>query len=62
MTYFDVADYDLLGREIAVLVDECKMPGRYEVTFDAARVASGVYVYRLNAGSYAAVKRMVVLK
>jgi hypothetical protein len=41
--------YDLLGREVAVLVDEQKAPGSYSVTFDATNLASGVYFYRLSA-------------
>ena len=40
--------YDLVGRELAVLVDEKKGPGSYEVTFDASGLASGVYLYRLH--------------
>jgi len=46
-----IAIYDLLGREVAVLVDGQKGPGSYEVTFDATGLASGVYLYRLTAGS-----------
>jgi hypothetical protein len=42
--------FDLLGREVAVLVDEQKAPGNYEVSFDASALASGVYLYRLKAG------------
>ncbi len=45
-----LAVYDLLGREVAVLVNERKVPGTYEVSFDASGLASGVYVYRLTAG------------
>ena len=40
--------YDLLGREVAVLMDENKEPGRYEVTFDATGYSSGVYFYRMQ--------------
>ena len=40
---------DMLGREVAVLVDEKKAPGNYRVTFDAADLSSGVYLYRLHA-------------
>ena len=43
--------YDLLGREVAVLVNEKKGPGSYEVTFDARNLASGVYFYRLHVRS-----------
>jgi hypothetical protein len=54
--------YDILGREVAVLVNEKKMPGKYQVSFDAAGLASGVYVYRLTAGQYVECRKMVVTK
>ena len=53
---------DVLGREVAVLVNERKLPGRYTVKFDATDVASGVYFYRLQAGSFVEVRKLVVLK
>ncbi|MEK9138753.1 MAG: T9SS type A sorting domain-containing protein, partial [Bacteroidota bacterium] len=54
--------YNLPGREVATLVNEEKPPGTYSVTWDASGFASGVYFYRLNAGNYFAVKRMLLLK
>jgi hypothetical protein len=54
--------YDLLGREVAVLVDEQKPPGRYEVTFDASRFSSGVYLVRMSAGAYVQTRKIVLLK
>ncbi len=54
--------YDLLGREVATLVNAKQSPGSYEVKFDGSRFASGVYFYRLAAGSYTAVKTMLLLK
>jgi hypothetical protein len=54
--------YDLLGREVAVLLNERELPGQYEVTFDGARLSSGVYFYRLFAGSYAETKKMLAMK
>jgi hypothetical protein len=54
--------YDLLGKEVAVLVNERKTPGNYEVQFDAGALASGVYIYRLTAGSFTDTKRMVLMK
>jgi hypothetical protein len=54
--------YDLLGREVAVLVDGVQSPGRHEMTFDASRLTSGVYFYRLQAGEYTATRRMLLLK
>jgi minor extracellular serine protease Vpr len=57
-----LAVYDMLGREVAVLVNERKQPGTYTVTWNAARVASGVYFYRLAANGYLQSKKMVLLK
>lgn len=57
-----LAVVDLLGREVAVLVDEKRGPGTYEDSFDAGGLASGVYVYRLTAGQFAASKTMVCVK
>ncbi|MBZ0200497.1 MAG: T9SS type A sorting domain-containing protein [Ignavibacteriaceae bacterium] len=54
--------YDVTGREIAVLVNEVKQPGRYDVSFDASTLSSGVYFYKLNAGSFSSVKKMSILK
>ncbi len=54
--------YDLLGREVAVLVNENKAPGTYHMSFDGRNLASGVYCYRLNAGDFVAVRRMVLIR
>jgi hypothetical protein len=54
--------YDLLGREVATLVDEIKEAGMYEVKFNASKISSGVYFYRLQAGSFIETKRLLLLK
>jgi hypothetical protein len=54
--------YDILGREVAVLINEHKSAGEYEVKWDAANFPSGVYMYRLTAGDYVESKRMILLK
>jgi hypothetical protein len=54
--------YDLLGREIKTLVNEYKNPGSYIVTFNGTEFASGIYFYRMQAGSFVQVKRMVLIK
>jgi hypothetical protein len=54
--------YDLLGREVAVLVNERKAPGSYEVPFDARGLPSGVYYYRLMAGTYVRTRAMMLVK
>ena len=57
-----LAVYDLLGREVGVLVDERQLAGRHAATFDARTLASGVYIYRLAAGSYLSSRKMLVLR
>jgi len=54
--------YDLLGREVAVLVYEKKAPGSYKVGFDGAGLPTGVYIYRLNAGQYAESRKLILLR
>ena len=54
--------YDVLGRAVATLVDARQPAGRHEVAFDASPLPSGIYVYRLQAGSFSVAKRLVVLK
>jgi hypothetical protein len=58
----NLAVYDMLGREVAVLVDEMKMPGSHEVKFDTIGLSSGVYFYRLRAGDFVETKRLVLLR
>ncbi len=54
--------YDALGREVRTLVDRLEGPGIMSVSFDATNIPSGVYFYRLNAGSFSSVKKMVLMK
>jgi len=54
--------YDVLGRQAEVLVNENKKPGTYEIEWDASGFPSGVYLYKLTAGSYSQTKKMVLLK
>ena len=53
---------DMLGREVAVLVDETRPPGSYEARWEAAGMPSGVYFFRLTAGSAVEAKTMLLLK
>ncbi|MCW9096597.1 MAG: T9SS type A sorting domain-containing protein, partial [Ignavibacteriaceae bacterium] len=57
-----VTIYDILGREITVLVNEQQQPGSYEVKWDASNVSSGIYFYRLNTTDYIDTKKMILLK
>jgi hypothetical protein len=52
----------VLGNEIGTLVNEEKAIGSYEVGFDAAGLPSGIYFYKLQAGSFVETKKMVLLK
>jgi hypothetical protein len=54
--------FDVLGKEETTLVDAEMPAGSYTVTFDASRLASGTYFYRMQAGEFVATKRMLVLK
>ncbi len=54
--------YDILGREVASLVNETKTPGNYKVNFNANNLASGVYFYRLQAGNFIQTKKMILMK
>jgi hypothetical protein len=54
--------YNLLGEEVATLVDDVQDAGMHRITFDAHRLSSGAYFYRLDAGRATAVKKMLVIK
>ncbi|AFH48173.1 Subtilisin-like serine protease [Ignavibacterium album JCM 16511] len=54
--------YDLLGREITTLVNEEKLPGVYDIEFNASKLSSGTYFYKLQAGDYSEIKKMILLK
>jgi 2',3'-cyclic-nucleotide 2'-phosphodiesterase (5'-nucleotidase family) len=54
--------YDVLGNEVATLVDEYKPAGIYEIEFNASALTSGVYFYQLNAGDFVQTKKMILLK
>jgi hypothetical protein len=54
--------YDVLGKEIATLVNEFRNAGSYEVEFEAEGLPSGLYFYKLQAGSFTQTKKMILLK
>jgi len=54
--------FDVLGREVTTLVNEQLQPGSYETTFDASGLASGVYLYRLQAGDFVQTKKILLLR
>lgn len=54
--------YDMLGREVRTVINEFRKAGTYQVGFDASSLSSGVYFYRMQAGMFTEIKRMVVVK
>ncbi|MEW6653769.1 MAG: T9SS type A sorting domain-containing protein [Bacteroidota bacterium] len=54
--------FDILGREIVTLVNEVKPSGKHEVEFDASELPSGTYVYKLTAGNYQTIRKMLLIK
>lgn len=54
--------FDIMGREVAVLVNEHKPAGRYSVSFNADKLPSGMYIYKIQAGSFTSIKKMQVVK
>ncbi|MBC8401162.1 MAG: T9SS type A sorting domain-containing protein [Candidatus Marinimicrobia bacterium] len=60
--FVSIRVYDLLGREVAVLVNKTQEAGRHQVRFEAGHLSSGAYLYVLKTGSYRSVKKMVYMK
>ena len=54
--------YDVLGRQVAVIVNEFRQAGSYSVNFNASELASGVYVYTIRSGDFTDTKKMVLIK
>jgi hypothetical protein len=54
--------FDILGKEVATLVNEQLSPGIYEVTFDGLNLPSGIYFYQLRSGEFFETRRLVLLK
>ncbi len=60
--YVSLKVYDILGNEVANLVNEQKSAGNYSVNFEASNLASGLYIYKIQAGSFNQVRKMMLLK
>ena len=54
--------YDVLGNEVSLLVNGTQTPGKYEINFDASFLTSGFYFYKLTAGDFSSVKKMILLR
>jgi len=61
-TNVSIKVYDMLGKEVATLVNEVVNAGEQTVKFDASNLSTGVYVYRIQAGSFSATKKMIFVK
>ncbi len=54
--------YDVLGNEVASLVNTTQEAGKYDVEFDASNLSSGLYIYTLNTGNFTSSRKMMLLK
>jgi len=54
--------YDVLGKEVETLANEVLQPGKYKASFDAGKLSSGIYFYRINANDFSDIKKMIVIK
>ena len=61
-SFVNLKIYNVLGEEVATLVNETKVAGNYEVNFNASNLPSGIYFYKLRAGSLTESKKMILLK
>ncbi|NNG27115.1 MAG: T9SS type A sorting domain-containing protein, partial [Ignavibacteriaceae bacterium] len=62
LSFITLKVYDVLGNEIVTLTNEEKLAGSYGIEFNAANLPSGIYFYRLQAGSFVGTKKMVLLR
>ena len=61
-SFVEIRMYDILGREVEILVNEELDAGYYETDFNAAKFSSGIYLYQLKAGEFIQTKKMILLK
>jgi len=62
LSYVSLNVYDVLGNKITTLVNEDKLAGSYEIEFDGSNLASGIYIYKLQAGSFVETMKMILLR
>ncbi|MCX6163297.1 MAG: T9SS type A sorting domain-containing protein, partial [Ignavibacteriae bacterium] len=61
-SFVNLKVFDVLGKEVATLVNEKLQPGEYEATFDGVDNTSGTYFYKLTVGSFSDTKKMLLIK
>lgn len=61
-TFVEIVVYDILGKEIATLVEEYKSKGIHKIQFNSNNLPSGVYIYRIKAGNYSETKKMILMR
>jgi hypothetical protein len=61
-THVELIAYDVMGRKVQTLVNEIRQPGKYETSFDGSALNSGVYFYKIAAGDYTVIKKMILNK
>ncbi len=61
-SFVNIKVYDITGREVAILLDGEKEAGTYSINFNASNISSGTYFYRISAGNFVQVKKMLLLK
>ena len=62
MSFVTLKIYDVLGKEVATLVNSTMNPGTYSIPWDASYLSSGIYFYRLQAGQFVQTKKLTLLK
>lgn len=60
--FVKLAVFDLIGKEVASLVNETKSAGNYEINFNASNLSSGIYVYKITSGEFTSSKQMILIK
>ena len=54
--------FNILGEEVATLINEMRSVGNYEVSFDASHLTTGMYIYRIESGEFTSIKKMLLVK
>jgi hypothetical protein len=60
--FVNIAVFNILGKKVANIVSSVQKAGNYELTFDATNLASGMYIYKMKAGDFVSIKKMMILK